>query len=201
VQSLFGDERHAAAAVVIGGTQRKDFLGIRSQGKRYELPHAFLSEVNDRGEIASITAYRDNASTAHGQHAGHKMSDAEIIKLSLSAAPKAIAKDATVIDIGADGKARVVRQGKGEWTCMPGRGNPKAPDPMCGDKNAMAWATAWMGKNEPPANQVGFMYMLRGDNGASNTDPYATEEKPGNNWVKTGSQVMIVGSGAKMLAG
>jgi len=151
--------------------------------------------------LYSVAALLGLAATAHGQHADHKMSDAEIIKISLSAAPKAIAKDATVIDIGADGKVRVVRQGKGEWTCMPGQGNPKAPDPMCGDKNAMAWATAWMGKNEPPANQVGFMYMLRGDNGASNTDPYATEKKPGNNWVKTGSHVMIVGSGAKMLAG
>jgi hypothetical protein len=45
------------------------------------------------------------------------------------------------------------------------------------------------------------MYMLRGDGGASNTDPYATKEEPGNNWIKTGSHVMIVGSGAKMLDG
>ena len=151
--------------------------------------------------LYSVAALLGVATTAYGQHASHHMSDPEIIKVSLSAAPKAIAKDATVIDIGADGNVRVVRQGKGEWTCMPGQGNPKAPDPMCGDKNAMSWATAWMQKKEPPANQVGFMYMLRGDNGASNTDPYATEAKAGNNWVKTGPHVMIVGSGAKMLAG
>jgi hypothetical protein len=72
---------------------------------------------------------------------------------------------------------------------------------MCGDKNAMEWATAWMDHKEPPANKVGFMYMLRGDGGASNTDPYATKEEPGNNWIKTGAHVMIVGSGAKMLDG
>ena len=101
--------------------------------------------------LYSVAVLLGVAATAYGQHAGHKMSDAEIIKMSLSAAPNAVAKDATVIDIGADGKVRVVRQGKGEWTCMPGQGNPKAPDPMCGDKNAMAWATAWMQKKEPPA--------------------------------------------------
>jgi hypothetical protein len=33
---------------------------------------------------------------------------------------------------------------------------------MCGDKNAMEWATAWMDHKEPPANKVGFMYMLGG---------------------------------------
>jgi hypothetical protein len=49
---------------------------------------------------------------------------------------------------------------------------------MRGDKNAMEWGTAWMNHKEPPANKVGFMYMLRGDGGASNTDPYATKEEP-----------------------
>ena len=44
---------------------------------------------------------------------------------------------------------------------------------------------AWMNHKEPPANKVGFMYMLRGDGGASNTDPYATKEEPGNSWIKT----------------
>jgi steroid delta-isomerase-like uncharacterized protein len=62
LQSLFGDDRHIAAEVVIGGTQQKDFLQIPSQGKHYELPHAFLLEINDRGQISDITAYWDNAS-------------------------------------------------------------------------------------------------------------------------------------------
>jgi hypothetical protein len=30
---------------------------------------------------------------------------------------------------------------------------------------------------------------------------YADKETPGNNWIKTGAHVMIVGSGAKMLDG
>src|ERR1700738_2480890 len=40
-----------------------------------------------------------------------KMTDEDIIKSAMSAAPEAIAKGATIIDAGADGKIRVVRQG------------------------------------------------------------------------------------------
>src|SRR5258708_22265248 len=129
------------------------------------------------------------------------LSDDELIKLSLSAAPDAVSKDATVIAMGADGKMRTLRPGTGQWTCMPGHADPANPDPMCGDKNAMDWAGAWMGHKEPPVSKVGFMYMLRGDGGASNTDPYATKAAADNNWIKTGAHVMIVGSGSKMLDG
>ena len=100
-----------------------------------------------------------------------------------------------------DGKTRTLRKGTGQWTCMPGHADRANPDPMCGDQNAIEWAAASMAHKEPPPNKVGFMYMLRGDGGASNTDPYSTKEEPSNNWIKTGSHVMIVGSGAKMLDG
>jgi hypothetical protein len=129
------------------------------------------------------------------------MSDEDMTKLAISAAPAAIVKDAKVVTVDHEGKIRVLREGSGSWTCMPGHADPSNPDPMCGDKNAMEWASAWMAKKEPPANQVGFMYMLQGDGGASNTDPYATKEEANNNWIKTGAHVMIVGSGAKMLEG
>jgi hypothetical protein len=43
-------------------------------------------------------------------------SDADLIKLALSAAPEAIAKDATVIAMDADHKVRTLRQGSGQWT-------------------------------------------------------------------------------------
>ena len=36
---------------------------------------------------------------------------------------------------------------------------------------------AWIGKQAPPADRIGFMYMLAGGTDASNTDPYAT--RPG----------------------
>jgi hypothetical protein len=149
---------------------------------------------------ATIVAFALTPGFAFAQE-HHKMSDEDLVKLSLSAAPETIAKDATILAMDHDGKMRTLREGTGQWTCMPGHADPANPDPMCGDKNAMEWASAWMNHKEPPANKVGFMYMLRGDGGASNTDPYATKEEPGNNWIKTGAHVMIVGSGAKMLDG
>jgi steroid delta-isomerase-like uncharacterized protein len=62
VQSVFGDDRNAAAEVVIGGTQHKHFFQITNRGKHYELPHAFLLRLDDRGRITDIAAYWDNAS-------------------------------------------------------------------------------------------------------------------------------------------
>jgi steroid delta-isomerase-like uncharacterized protein len=61
-QAVFTDGRNVAAEVIIGGTQQKDFLQIRNQGKHYELPHAFLLALTENGRIAHITAYWDNAS-------------------------------------------------------------------------------------------------------------------------------------------
>jgi len=150
---------------------------------------------------ASVLALVLAPNSSFAQPKAGSMSDAELIKLSLSAAPESIAKDATIIAMDPDGKMRTLRKGTGQWTCMPGHADPANPDPMCGDANAMEWAGAWMGHKQPPVNKVGFMYMLRGDVGASNTDPYATKQTPDNNWIRTGTHVMIVGSGAKMLDG
>ena len=55
---------------------------------------------------------------------------------------------------------------------------------MCADKAAMEWAKAWQEKGPAP-QKAGFIYMLKGDAGTSNTDPYAKEETADNNWVKT----------------
>jgi hypothetical protein len=73
-----------------------------------------------------------------------------------------------------------------------------AGNSMCLDNNAMLWAHAWMTHTTPP-DSVGFVYMLSGDNGASNTDPYATAQANGNHWVTTGPHVMIVGPPAKTM--
>jgi hypothetical protein len=106
----------------------------------------------------------------------------------------AIAKGATIIDIGSDGKIRVVRKGTNQFTCMADNPNTPGPDPMCADQYAMEWVEAWLSKKEPPKNKVGFMYMLAGGTDASNTDPYAQKPEASNNWVETGPHVMIVGA-------
>ncbi|MEZ0171179.1 hypothetical protein [Microvirga sp. TS319] len=138
------------------------------------------------------------AASAQHQHAAGPISDEDIIKSAMAAAPPAVAKDATIIDVSADGKTRVVRKGTNGFTCLADNPNSPGPDPMCGDQNAMEWAQAWIEKKEPPRNKVGFMYMLSGGTDASNTDPFAQKPEPNNNWVETGPHVMIVGAKGMM---
>ena len=113
---------------------------------------------------------------------------------AMAAAPAAIAEKATIIQAQADGSMKTLREGSNGWTCMPDSPTTPGPDPMCMDGNALKWAQAWMGKKDPPANTVGVMYMLEGGTDASNTDPYATGPAEGNDWVKTGAHLMVVGS-------
>jgi hypothetical protein len=130
-----------------------------------------------------------SVSIAHAQHA--MIDDKELMTKLKDAAPARILEHATVLNMGPDGKMKVVKQGDNGWTCMDPGGAP-----MCADKAAMEWAEAWQSKGPAP-QKLGFIYMLSGDDGASNSDPYATKETPDNNWVKTGPHVMIVGGEAK----
>ena len=65
-----------------------------------------------------------------------KMTDDEIIKSAMSAAPPSVAEKATIIDVGMNGKIRVVRKGSNHFTCMADNPNTPSPDPMCADRNA-----------------------------------------------------------------
>ena len=139
--------------------------------------------------FAAFSIVASSVSVAYAQHAA--MSDEALMKLLIGAAPQHVLDGATILNMGADGKMKTVRQGTNGWTCMDPGGAP-----MCADKAAMEWASAWQSKGPAP-QKLGFIYMLKGDNGASNTDPYATKEAPTNDWVKTGPHVMIVGAEAK----
>jgi hypothetical protein len=130
-------------------------------------------------------------SCAYAQQA--MMTDEELMDALKDAAPAAVLNDATILNMGADGQMMPIKKGTGAFTCMNTPGGA-----MCADEAGMAWGEAWQ-KKEPPPQKLGFIYMLRGDNGASNTDPYATKETAGNNWIKTGPHVMIVGAEAKSM--
>ena len=134
------------------------------------------------------------AQAGHAAHHSAAPATGDAISSAMSAAPAAVSKDATIITVGADGKATTLRKGSNGWTCMPDAPDTPGPDPMCMDANAMQWASAWMGHKAPPAETVGVMYMLKGGTDASNTDPYATKPTASNHWIKTGPHVMIVGS-------
>ena len=122
------------------------------------------------------------------------VSDQGYMERVMTAAPPQIVAEATVVRMK-DGATQALKQGTNQWTCMEANGVP-----MCMDPNAMEWAHAWQ-SHGPATDKTGFIYMLAGDTGASNTDPYATEKAADNHWVETGSHVMIVGAAAKTMVG
>lgn len=123
--------------------------------------------------------------------------DSEYIAKVGTAAPAAVVKSATIVQMQANGSMRTLQKGTNGFTCMV---TPGVADntPMCADQNAMMWAQALATHGTPPST-TGFIYMLAGDSGASNTDPYASAATPTNHWVKTGPHVMIVGPSVKTM--
>jgi hypothetical protein len=127
------------------------------------------------------------------------MTDAQLITSATTAAPPAIAWNATVVAANADGSMRTLRKGTNGYTCMPDNPVTPGPDPMCWDPGAGAWVDAWLNHKTPPG-KLGLMYMLAGGTDASNIDPYATQPMAGNHWIETGPHIMIVGADAGFYA-
>jgi hypothetical protein len=125
------------------------------------------------------------------------------IRAAMKGAPADIAKNAAVVDMDAKGQMKQLRAGTNGWTCMPSAGGAAGAagaDPMCLDKTWMAWADAWMGhKDPPPVKTMGVGYMLLGDKGASNTDPFATGPTDANQWVVSPPHIMLLLPDAKAL--
>jgi hypothetical protein len=138
------------------------------------------------------------ATSATAEDKKPKMSDAAITKLAMSAGPADVTKGATIVAMGDDMKARQIKAGTNGWVCMVAMMGPTT-DSMCLDKEWQGWADAWMNKKDPQVKGVGVAYMLNGDNGASNTDPYAMAASADNNWVVTGPHVMVLTSDTKLL--
>lgn len=122
-----------------------------------------------------------------------ELSDPQYIARASSAAPIEVAKDAAIVRMDANGKMTTVRQGKNGFSCMV-----IGSETMCADANSMVFFDAWM-KHQPPPDKLGLTYMLKGDEGASNTDPYATGKTVDNHWVVTGPHVMVLGPASKTL--
>jgi len=81
--------------------------------------------------------------TAYAQHA--MMDDKELMTKLKDAAPAHILEHASIMNMGAAGKMKVIQQGNNGWTCMDPGGAP-----MCADKAAMEWAEAWQSKGPAP---------------------------------------------------
>ena len=122
-----------------------------------------------------------------------QMSDSEYTAQALSAAPASVAKDAGVVRMDEKGNMKTLRAEKNGFTCMV-----MGTDKMCNDANSMEFFHAML-MHAAPTDKVGMSYMLQGDKGASNTDPYATEKTATNHWIVTGPHIMITGVAAKSL--
>jgi hypothetical protein len=123
-----------------------------------------------------------------------------LIREALGAAPPAVASTAAVKTM--DGK--VLKQGEGTYTCFPTPPSVQAKggrEPMCLDKIWLAWADAWMNKKPFKASGTGIGYMLAGDTGASNIDPYAQGPAADNQWVVEGPHIMVIVADPAQLEG
>lgn len=114
--------------------------------------------------------------------------NAKVIKEALSAAPARLKKTAAVHDW----KGNVLRKGSSNYVCYPRLPGSKVANPMCFDKPWMAWGDAYMKKTKPNVTGVGVSYMLAGDGGASNIDPFAQGPTKDNQWVKEGPHLMLL---------
>jgi len=115
------------------------------------------------------------------------------IAFAESAGIPEIAAEATILD--ADGN--VLREGTNEWTCIA---DPMGP--MCGDAQWMSLLDAYIHqRDDVEITAVGIAYMLRGDQGVSNLDPFAREPTAYNEWVQTGPHMMLIVPDEALLEG
>jgi hypothetical protein len=139
------------------------------------------------------------------KQAAPKMTSAQKIANAMSAAPAVISKNATIMDWPEKegGPPKQLRAGTNGWVCFPNSptefGGASIDDPMCLDKQWQAWADAWEKKAPPKIEGSGIAYMLKGDKGASNTDPFATGPTPTNGWVVSPPHIMVLYADLKML--
>jgi len=118
--------------------------------------------------------------------------ESDAVADALSAAWPGMAEGATVVDW--DGN--VLRDGSNGYTCFPTPPTLAGTAPMCMDSEWSKWAEAWQNKTEYTPESLGVSYMLTGDGGASNIDPYAEGPTDDNEWIKEGAHLMILAPAA-----
>jgi hypothetical protein len=119
------------------------------------------------------------------------------IQNAMSAAPPAIAQDATILAWPTEegGDMVVLREGSNDWICIADWPASPGNDPSCNDAVWTAWNDAYAKGEEPEITAPGIAYMLQGGSDPSNTDPMAMEPAPGEDWVNTPPHIMILSPG------
>ncbi len=116
--------------------------------------------------LVSVTTMMLVSQAVVAQEAGMEA----VIRRALSAAPAAVAENASVMDL----EGNMLRQGTNGYTCYPSM--PRRDYPMCVDEPYLKWIEAlWGGIEPPPPPRMAFGYWLQGTSPLSNEDPFATE--------------------------
>lgn len=130
-----------------------------------------------------------------------RIDNAGLVREALSAAPPAIAADATVLGRDGKGDTIVLRQGRNGWTCLMTVTDPVRL-PVCYDANGMAWRKAIIAGHAPDPDKPGLSYMLKGGSAWSNTDPKADKLPPGmKTYIRIPPHVMILDARAANASG
>lgn len=74
------------------------------------------------------------------------------IARAMQSGPRHITKDATVAEMGADGKLTILRHGTNHWICFPGDENQIGNPPVCADPMGLQWMMDIMAKKPQPTN-------------------------------------------------
>jgi hypothetical protein len=152
--------------------------------------------IRERAELRArltplmTSGARDSAGTLYLA----AMSDALKIAYAETAAPYELASRATILDpMSGD----TLRQGSNGWTCLPMPGSP-----MCLDEPWMAWFDAIRsGADSLDIDEIGFGYMMMGDQGGPNTSVTDAASGPtaDNDWVIAGPHLMVIAPDSALL--
>jgi hypothetical protein len=118
-------------------------------------------------------------------------SEPEMIANALAAAPDSVVSDASVVTIDTKGTFRRLHEGSGPFTCVPDDPATPANDPICLDRDGLAWFTAWITRVPPPVGRIGVGYRMQGASTPSNIDPFAVRPPDGTDWRQERPQVLI----------
>lgn len=147
------------------------------------------------GVTPPATGTLGNGSPATGGLATGATSASEVrIRSAMSAAPAAISASAAVMEWPASAGAQMttLRSGNNGWTCFPDKPGTPGNDPMCLDRQWMAWLDGYLNRRAPVITGTGIAYLLQGGSDASSTDPFASAPAAGQTWLTTPAHIRVL---------
>lgn len=113
-------------------------------------------------------------------------SNQDLIDQARSAAPLMVSAEATIMY-----QSKVIEKGTNGWVCMP-ETLPGDNSPICNDATWMKMLQAVGTKAPFTTEGLGFSYMLAGDGGVSNSDPYHPDHANAKDYIKEGPHIMLI---------